>query len=163
MDPFSLQVLKALTAALEQITPANGYQHDLAGRAYRGRLILTPEDGLPAVAINEPPEVPESVNEPAASARRSTRHPLLIQGFVVDDRQNPTDPGYRLLSDVQKRLMEERTRGDGFDILGFGSRVTALEIGRGVVRPPEAAVSDTAFFWLPVTIGYAEDLLNPFV
>lgn len=163
MDPFTLTVLKALTSALEEITTANGYQHDLDGKVFRGRLMFAASDPLPLIAINEPPKMPEDIDPPQGSVKRSVKHELLIQGFVPDDRENPTDPAYRLLADVQKRLAEERGRDGGFNILGLGQRVMSLDIGKGVVRPPEAAVSDTAFFWLPVTLGYAEDLQNPFV
>lgn len=162
-DPFKLKVLKALTSALEEITVANGYQHDLTGRVFRGRLVLTEHDGEPPiVAINEPPKSPEDIESPNASTAHHTVHPLLIQGFVEDDRDNPTDPAYYLMADVMKRLSQERVRDDGYNILGFGARVSALHIGQGVVRSPDAVVSDTAFFWLPVTLEYAENLQNPF-
>ncbi len=162
IDSFKLKVLKALTSALEEITVANGYQHDLAGRVHRGRLLFTQEDGLPHLAINEPPQMPDGIVAPDGSPSHFTKHPLLIQGFVEDDRQNPTDPAYLLLADVQKRLAIERTRGRGYDILGFGDRIHALRIGQAVVRPPDAVVSDNSFFWLPVTLEYAEELQNPF-
>jgi len=164
-DPFRLTVMKALTACLQEITPANGYQHDLSpeGHVTRGRLLLTQEDPLPLIAINEPPKHPDEIEMPSAGQTKSVRHALLIQGFVEDDREHPTDPAYRLMADVQKRLVVERQRSRGYDILGLGARVMGLHIGQGVVRPPEALVSDNAFFWLPVTLEYAEDLQNPFV
>jgi len=162
MDPFPLTVLKALTDALGEIAIADGYQHDLAGKVFRGRLMFGSDDPLPMVAINEPPKAPENLEPPPSTAERVVNHELLLQGFAEDDRQNPTDPAYRLLADVQRRLAIERTRAEGYDILGLGPRITNLGIGKGVVRPPETTVSDTAFFWLPVTISYAEDLKNPF-
>lgn len=164
VDPFRLTVLKALTACLQEITPANGYQHDLSGPGHvtRGRLLLTQADPLPLIAINEPPKHPDEIEMPQAGIAKSVRHSLLIQGFVDDDRQNPTDPAYRLMADVTKRLVIERQRSRGHDIFGLGTRIMGLHIGQGVVRPPEALVSDNAFFWLPVTLEYAEDLQNPF-
>ena len=161
-DPFKLKVLKALTAALEDITIANGYQHDLTDAVFRGRLLLTEEDPDTCVAINEPPQIPDTLDSPADSTLVKTVHPLLVQGFVPDDRKNPTDPAYRLLADVQKRLALERTRSRGHDILGLGTRIGALKIGQAVVRMPDKLISDDSFFWLPVTLEYAEDLRNPF-
>ncbi|MEP2533553.1 hypothetical protein [Shimia sp.] len=161
-DPFKLKVLKALTAALEEITTANGYQHDLDGKVFRGRLMFTQDDKLPFVAVNEPPKAPDEIETPNGSAAAKTSHALLIQGFAQDDNLNPTDPAYYLVADVQQRLSEEKVRADGYDILGMGSRISAIHIGQPVVRPPDAAVSDTAFFWLPVTLEYAENLKNPF-
>jgi len=162
LDTFKLGVLKTLTASLEQITIANGYQHDMGESVYRGRLLFTQEDSIPAVAINEPPQIPEGMEWPSTSNTGPTTHPLLVQGFVEDDQKNPTDPAYRLLGDVQKRLSYERTREEGFDILGLGKRITALHIGQAVVRPPDAVISGDSFFWLPITLVYAEDLQNPF-
>lgn len=162
IDPFRLTVLKALTAALEQITVANGYQHDLTGRVFRGRMLFTQHDPIPLLSIIEPPGSPDDPEVPADTSGRFTKHPLLIQGFVADDPVNPTDPAYYLLADVQKCLASERARGRGYDILGLGERLMGLQIGRGVVRPPDAVVSGDAFFWLPVTLEYAEDLKNPF-
>ena len=161
MDTFRLQVLKALTAALEEITIANGYQHDVAG-VYRGRLVLTEDDGLPALTIVEPPQFADTLEVPRGNAVSEVKLTVLIQGFVDDDRNHPTDPAYRLLGDVQKRLAEEKRRNRGFDILGFAERVMSLEIGQGVVRPPDELVSDTAFFWLPVTLTFVERLHDPF-
>lgn len=160
-DTFRLTVLKALTAALEEITIDNGYQHDMADKIVRGRTTLTKEDGEPpVVAINEKPVFPENLQAPD-SGQSLTKLELLIQGFAPDDRKNPTDPAYILLGDVQQRLSLEKRRDDGFDILGFKERVSAIRIGQGVVRPPDGVVSDTAFFWLPVTLEFAENQSNP--
>lgn len=161
-DSFRLRVLMALTDSLAQITPANGFQHDLTGSVFRGRSIFTHKDPLPMLSIMEPPQMPDQMESPSASTQQSTNFPLLIQGFVDDDRENPTDPAYRLLADVQKRLAYERARQGGYDILGFEGRVMALHIGKGVVRSPDEIVSKDAFFWLPVTLEFAEDHANPF-
>lgn len=157
-DTIRLAVLKALSAAFEDITVANGYQHDfLPAQVHRGRITLTDEDPLPAIAINEKPVFPENL-EAEESADSMVKLELLIQGFATNDRKNPTDPAYLILADVQKRLVQEKLRADGFDILGMGNRVTAIRIGQGVVRPPDGVVSDTAFFWLPVTLVFGENL-----
>lgn len=161
-DTFRLRVLKALTSALEEITVENGYQHDLAGNVHRGRLVLTDEDSTPCLAINEPPQEPDLNVTPHGGAEVETKLTVLIQGFVDDDRDHPTDPAYLLLGDVQKRLARERVRTRGYDILNMGHRVMALDMGRGVVRPPDEVVSDTAFFWLPLTLTFGENLNDPF-
>lgn len=159
---FKLRVLMALTAALRQITIANGYQFELGDSVYRGRLLLTAKDPVPCLAINEPPTTPEDLFSPEGSALIRNAHMIIIQGFVADDLDNPTDPAYLLLADVQKCLAEELTRDEGFDILGFGPRVTSLRLGSPIVRPPEASVSIHSLFWLPLTLGYVEDLKYPF-
>ncbi len=160
-DTFRLRVLKVLTTALEEISIAGGYQHDLVNKVIRGRVTLTTEDGdPPVVAINEKPVFPENL-QADGSGQTVTKLELLVQGFAKDDRKNPTDPAYLLLGDVQKRLAQEKSRDDGFDILGMGTRITALRIGQGVVRPPDGVVSDTAFFWLPITLEFGENQNDP--
>ena len=162
-NPFRLKVLMALTDAIEEITVAGGYQHDLTDNVFRGRISFSSEEGdLPMVSINEKPVFPEQLETPEGHSAAKTTLDLLIQGFADDDRENPTDPAYRLLADVQKRLAQEKLRDDGYDILGFGERITAIGIGQGVVRPPDAVVSDTAYFWLPLTLTFAENLNEPF-
>lgn len=160
-DSFRLTVLKALTAALEQITEANGYQHTMTGAVFRGRIRLDETDPWPALTINEPPQLAESLPAPETASSRTVLT-LLIQGFVKDDPAHPTDPAYLLLADVQKRLAQEKIRDDGFDILGFGERVLSLLIGQGVVRPPDELVSPSSYFWLPITLTFAERLDDPF-
>lgn len=167
-DPFRLRVLMALTTALQEIRPANGYVNDLQTKVFRGRLIYGENDPLPMVSILEPP-VPI---DPIANAGGTIAGDwdLLIQGFVKDDHKNPTDPAYVLLADVMKRLGIEQDRRDGgrsLNILGFGggkglgNEITKMTIGHGIVRPADD-ISARAYFWLTLTLNTAEDLKNPF-
>jgi hypothetical protein len=161
IDTFRLRVIKALCAHIETISVAGGYQHDLAGKVVRGRITLTEEDGAPPIiAVNEKPVFPENLQGHGSGAS-GTKLELLIQGFAADDRKNPTDPAYPLLGDVQKCLALEKLRDDGYDLFGFKSRVMSLDVGQGVVRPPDGVVADTAFFWLPVTLEIGEKFNDP--
>lgn len=162
MDPFRLQVLKALTDVLLGVTPANGFQHDLTGRVFRGRQVFGADDPIPMVSILEPADMNIEVERPNLGGAFHARHDLLIQGFAEDDHDNPTDPAYRLLADVQKVIAQENRRGDSYDVLGFGGRVKPMKVGQPVVRPPDGSVADTAFFWLMVSLDYAENHLDPF-
>lgn len=161
-DPTRLKILKALTESLEQIHPDNGYTHDLSGRVFRGRDLFGDSDPVPMVSILEAAESEEQVPSPLTSGMSTGPWTLLIQGFVEDDRFNPTDPAHYLLADVKRKLVEERRRGRGLDILGTGRAVTEIRLSRGIVRPPEEFVSDKAFFWLRVTITVVENLSDPF-
>lgn len=157
-EPFDLQVLKAITASLEQISTADGYHHDLAGRVFRGRMLFSEEDPIPMVSVNQPPQIPEETRVPVGAPLAIHTLELIIQGFVDDDIENPTDPAFYLLHDVRRRLAAEQRRDDGFNVLGFGARVQ-IAIGQGVVRSPDVEVSDRAFFWLPATLEFAEEFL----
>lgn len=154
-DSFRLQVLKALTEAIERIRPVNGYAHDLTNAVFRGRTVFGSGDPIPMVSILEAPLQPESYETPRDDKDTYGELQLLIQGFVKDDHQNPTDPAHELLFEVKKALAATKNRAN---ILGLGSKVDKLIIGGGVCRPADGQVSDKAYFWLPVTVHFVEDL-----
>lgn len=157
-DPFDLRVLKALTDSLKQITVANGFRHDLTESVFRGRMLFSDNDPIPMVSVNQPPQIPEEVSVPNGSGLQVHEMELIVQGFVDDDINNPTDPAFLLLDDVRRRLFWERKRDQGYNVLDFGPKVR-LRIGQGVVRSPDADVSDRAFFWLPIALEFAEEFL----
>lgn len=187
VDPFRLRVLKALTAALKTITVADGYRHDLADKSdvqhgvtvteafvFRGRQQFGDDDPLPMVSVLEHPRALDALLAPGGEQDRIGEWDLLIQGFVKDDPDNPTDPAHRLAADVIVCLAKEGRRrkpsldgGAGEpDILGLGFRepcVTKLAIGSPVVRPADGVNSSQSFFWLTLTLTLAEDPENPFV
>lgn len=180
-DPFELRVLKALTASLQQITPANGYVFDLSSfnpgdgvttsRVYRGITWFGESHPIPMLSILEGANPADEVAEPPiVTAGGEVDWDLMVQGWVDDDPQNPTDPARVLLADVRRRLAYEAARRlvndpterDIFGLRGdweatnpgetYGSRnrLTGLRFGAGVVRPADE-VSSRAWFWLTVT------------
>lgn len=161
-DPFRLQVQKALSDILEEINPTDNYWHDLTPtievpqRVFRGRVIFGEEDPIPMVSILEVPVPIDPINEPSTSPVGATQWELILQGWVKDDKQNPTDPAHFLLADVKRRLAIEKSRDRGNNILGLGGRVDDLRMGSGVVRPPDD-ISAKAYFWLNVTLGLVEN------
>lgn len=162
-DPTRLRVLKALTDVLASITPANGYQHDLTGSVFRGRDIFGYNDPLPMISILE--QIEDDPRDqgavPVDSPVQHAAWTLQIQGFVQDDRDNPTDPAHHLMAEVKKRLIEERIRHRQRDIFGMGDVVTDLRLSHGVVRPADE-VSDKAYFWLRMTLTLVENLAEPY-
>ncbi len=163
-DPFRLTVLKAIGTCLEGITPEAGCDHDLRGRVFRGREIYGEDDPIPLVSIHEVPgdgDMPMQLRDGGESVVTLN---IVLQGFVDDDRLNPTDPAHRLLAEVKAALSAERMRGMGRarDILGLGGRVAELKIGGGVVSSPEFGVSSYAFFILPVVVTFTENVNFPF-
>lgn len=180
-DPFKLRALKALTASLKQITPANGYVSDLADfdpgdgvampRVYRGRAWFGESDPLPMLSVLEGVSPGDEVAEPPVHTPTAEYDwEILVQGFVADDAANPTDPAYVLLADVRRRLAEEAKRklpGDPTesDIFGLGAgsrnRIVNLRIGPGVVRPADD-VSAVAWFWLSLTLRVVDHAAAPY-
>lgn len=169
-DPFRLRAQKALSDALATITPANGYTFDFSKAVFRGRLGFGENDPLPMLSIMEPPLPLDRKSAPLSASSSGGDWDLVVQGFVQDDRENPTDPAHLAMAEVKKRLAQEARRkldlpARGPNVLGLGSgrnRVEELRIGAGVVRPPEAAVSSKAYFWLTITLKIVEDNSDPF-
>ena len=121
------------------------------------------------LSVLEPEEAGEIALPPSQSAVVEYRWPLIVQGFVSDDPQNPTDPAYRLLADVRRRLAVERTRkavgSNQPDPLGLGvtgsNRITGLSFNSGVVRPADD-VSATAYFWLMLELTVVDNAADPY-
>lgn len=184
-DPFRLRVHKALTACLEgvhQRDPKTGQVLDdtFVNRVFRGRTEFGDDDPVPMICILEPPLPIDQFESNETNPKSQGQWDLLIQGFVADNRDNPTDPAHFALADVKQALAIEKARrlpnsagmgdpfgmGRGQTINGktLGNSVTAIQtIGAGVVRPPEVGVSNKAYFWLTLTLKIAEDISQPFV
>lgn len=176
-DPFRLRVQKAIAAAIAEISVEGGYSLDLAGKVFRGRLIYGDNDPVPMISIIEPPLPNEMRPSPLASTDEDGWWDIIVQGFVRDDRDNPTDPAHVAMADVKKRLaLELKRKGTGANIRQpdpFGinfdasgnmrkNQIEQFKIGAGVVRPPEEAVSTKAYFWLTLRLKIVEANDDPF-
>lgn len=162
-EPFRLRVLKALCDTLETITLDNGFQHNMANSVFRGRMRYGPRDPLPMISILEAPIPLDVILSRGANPNSSGNWELLIQGFVKDDFENPSDPAHHLMAEVKAVLATEKLRRNDRqpDMFGMGGRVLEMQIGQGSVRPPDE-VSDKAFFWLTLTLRLAEKLDKPY-
>lgn len=152
-----------MTVALQEITIADGYKHDLNGtgkntKVFRGRAVFGDGDPIPMVSILEPPLPPDRQFAPDGAAETHGLWELIVQGFVQDDKNHPTDPAHLLCADVLRRLALEKQR-EKTDMRVFGFKcIKRLVIGPPVVRPPDAVVSSKAYFWVSVSIDIAEDM-----
>lgn len=164
VDPFRLRVLKALTRSIESVRKEDGYNYDLDGKVFRGRLMYSDEsDPIPLVAINEAPLPDDPIATPAGGTQWVGPFNLYIQGWVDDDKLNPTDPAHSLMADVRKVLALERRKAlPKNDILGMGGRVMDIRFGGCSVRPAEEFVSAYANFLLAVTLQIAEYTDDPY-
>lgn len=162
MDPFRLIVQKRLTAALQEITPANGYQNDFSEAVFRGRSFFGDSDPIPMLSILETP-IPDD-QLPSPPGFNKGPYTLMVQGFVADDRENPTDPAHIAMADVKQRLGIEAKKQDARKpedaILGT-NLVVSMDIGPGVVRPPDE-ISAKAYFWLTLELELVEDQTDPY-
>lgn len=172
-DPLRLKIIKALTAKFKTITPANGYQMDLAdeaggvSRVVRGKLFLGDDDPRFIVSILEPPSAVEAVKSGPDNTSRANEWDILIQGWAHDDADNePCDLAYALAADVTRCLALEKKglqtgRPGATNILNMGPRLTEIRIGTPVVRPTEN-VSEYGVFYIILTLKIIEDMANPF-
>jgi hypothetical protein len=161
-DPFRLRVLMAITSAIEEITPANGYTFDLTGSVFRGRNIFGDDDPVPMICLLEAVDEETQIPSPVSSGMSAGPWDILIQGFVEDDRANPTDPAHRLMAELKQRLVAERMRNRPPNIFGMGGRVTDLTIGHGIVRPGGDDISPKAYFWLRITLTIVDNMADPY-
>lgn len=170
MMPFRLEVLKRLTTLLEATTGEDhdGVPYALAGRVYRGRIEFGNETELPALSILEAP-APDIGRFAGQNEARADTWTLLIQGWAVDDKQNPTDPAYYLAAAVEAQLarivMEDSRSGRPIDKTNYllGELITGIEIAPSVVRPPDTRTSSRAFFYQPVRVGLARSVGQPYL
>ena len=167
-DPKRLAILKALSASMEAISgPDDGYEYDLRPtaevprRVFRGRVLFGDDDPIPMLSILESPVPPEQGSSAYDNQTGHGDWELILQGWVDDDRSDPTDPAHFFLADVKRRLAFEKGRAREENILGLGhDHVVALNFGAGVVRPPDE-VSAKAYFWLNITLNIVENWACP--
>jgi hypothetical protein len=169
-DSLRLRVLKALTAHLETITIANGYDVDLAGKVKRGKTVFGEEmlGQVPFLSILEPLKPGSGIEAGEEQTRRSEPWLILIQGFAQDDKENPSDPAYALMAAVEQCLgqvisINESSGNPEFpDAYNLGGLIGGLAYGPGLAHPPQRDISSKAFFYLPVTISLVYDVRRPY-
>lgn len=175
-DSKRLAALKALTTHLAtEISIVNGYNHDLAPVAgvpsvIRGRSKIDGDDPLPCVSILESPNPDRfpnrAGNEDDIEVDQRDNWTLLVQGWTVDDKQNPTDPAYELMADVKKALALLKKEDPEFGVnqhpnFHLGGLILGLDFEPGTVRPPDEQ-SAKAFFWMRVILHFVEDVNDPY-
>jgi hypothetical protein len=159
-DSKRLRILKALSTQLSTITVVNGYQHDIAN-VFRGRTVFGDSDRVPLISILEYPR-PDFKNIEAGyiGARKKVDDwDILLQGFVKDDKDNPTDPAHLLLADVKKCLSLVTKSTESAYLLG--GLLTDIANDGGIVRPPDD-LSYKAHFYLRVVLKFVEREDDPY-
>lgn len=172
MDSKRLATLKALTDYLEgEVSVANGYLHDLVDAVFRGRLQFDDEDPVPCLSILEnvnPDRFPQRQGfDDGDTGDSVSRWVLLLQGWVKDDKRNPTDPAEQFMADVKKALAKLDTDPNPMSddaphpAYLLGGLIVGLEIEPGTVRPPDQN-SAKAYFWMRVILRFNENVRDPF-
>lgn len=167
-DSIRLAVLKQLTTYLAtEISIANDYSHDMTREGvehvWRGRFYTGPKMSLPAISILEgvnPDREPDTVGNQHDMQKDSWI--LLVQGWVDDDNENPTDPAHALLADVKMAMSKYAQKMVNLEFAGTPwTNVVQIIIEPGVVRPPDQ-ISDKAYFWMRIVLQITEPTDDPF-
>ncbi len=172
-DPFMLMVQKKLCAEIRKIQPCNGYHFDLSGeegtpenKVFRGRATFGDDDPPLMVSILEDYQQGKNLlskNNHSPVVHKEYR--LLVQGFVPDDMQNPTDPAHYLQADLEQLfgILRQSCEKTGFllDIRGDSGSVTNIGQDSGGVRPPDD-LSVSAYCWLEVWLEVYKQTNKPY-
>jgi hypothetical protein len=166
-----LALMIALTEHLEKIGPAWDARcpYDLKKSIFRGRVIFGDEVKVPFVSILEAPRQINPNGGGSASLMQDEDWTLLLQGFAEEDHKHPTDPAYQLLAWVQMRMsritVEKKSGARGGEYPAewrLGGLVANVRYQIPIVRPGKDDVSDTAYFYMPISVGTVTDLTQPF-
>lgn len=169
--PTRLLILRRLTALLEEVAYQDEAGNDvlMLGRVSRGRILLGEESKPPLLSVLEAARPDPHTGY--AGDENDAHHdmwPLLVQGIIEDDIDNPTDPAYFMVAAVEAQLSKiiavDANTGHALfpQHKDLGGLITALEIMPPVVRPPEDKVSSKAFFFLPIRLGVAISSDQPY-
>lgn len=155
-DTKRLTVMKALTDHIrDSIDGTGGYTNNLEGEVWRGRLDYGEEQKLPFVSLIESPEQPE-IPVKGGEDMFHVRPTIFVQGWHKDDLDNPTDPLYLLLGDLEKCL-HPLTQKNGFTALGL----IGFEMSPGVVRPPDKT-SLTSYCQVEIKPKFTQKVGDPY-
>lgn len=167
-DPTRLKVLKALSSHIENVTAANGYQHDLTGRVSRGRNQFGAREPVPQITILEAVDLERDLAEAGEGLAIKDNWRILIQGWADDDEMNPTDSAYLLAADVQKilaRIMIDLEMVNGNRVENptymLGGLVSGFRLRPPTVRPPDET-SARSYFYMIAEVELAERLSDPY-
>lgn len=168
--PYRLRVLQALTNLLETIRTSNGYDFDLQGNVFRGRLVYGASDPDTMLSIVEAPR-PDIGRYAGEDQARVEGWSLLLQGWAPDDAEHPTDVLYLLASNVESCLAQivlEKTDGSARPafpesyMLGRSAAgqtlIASFRAGPPVIRAADpATTSSKANFYMQLTVGLAQN------
>jgi hypothetical protein len=159
--PKQLRIIRKLAALLEV---TSGYE---GSKCWIGKSVITSKEAGNTLSILEAPRPIVGSGAGEQNFKRLENWTLLVQGWPLDDPDEPSAPAYFMKAAVEQQLsliMAEFPDGrERTDFLyRLGGDISALTIGQGVVRPPsEEAASRLAMFYLPLILEITTDVRNP--
>lgn len=165
-DSYVLIVEKAITELLKSQLNETALVN-IDGNAFRGRTRMGSREPLPMLSLVQAPEVEINFEAVGDGTQRQHQALYLLQGWIEDDTENPTDPAHLFLAETKRVLALILDEDSDYHMLQHVHPdkepiISGLDIAFGLVRPPEQTISDKAYFWLPIRIGFVEDLTAPY-
>lgn len=136
-----------LTARLQLIRLANGYETDCGQVVFRGRRVPD-ENKLPCLVIVEGEDRPADEQR----GRVKVEAPYQIEGHVVCDPDNPNDAAHAVVADIKRAVFS----GD----VSFGGIVRDLRYGGRSISPREDGLSIVSAS-VEIVVTWAETLASP--
>lgn len=170
--PTRLLVLQRLQTLLESAPlVVQGVPQNLAGSVIRGRNIIgedAPTGQGFLLSFIEAPRPDVAVFAGEEDSFRHDRWTILLQGTCEDDKLKPGDNAYWFYAAVEQRLGEVinviprsgKPVNEEYHLLG--GLINSMEIAPPVCRPPGDKVTAKAWFYLPIRLGIALKLGEPY-
>lgn len=146
-------IAQAVSARLQNITVANGYQTDIGLRVLRGRRRLDPNQMPCAVVVERDDTVLEFQGQ-SREPRAKVRQPFVLEGHVECDPDNPNDAAHLIIADIKKAIFTERLT------YGAEQKIVSVEYTGRSIAPREDGMSLVAAA-VEITVEYVEHLANP--
>lgn len=170
--PTRLLALQRLQTLIEsEPLMVNGVSVNMAGQVLRGRNLIGEdawEQSGHVLSFIEAPRPDVAFFAGEEDSYRSDRWTILLQGLCDDNKLAPGDNAYWFYAAVEERLgrVIEVTKGSGSakypEHFLLKNLISGLEIAPPVVRPPGDKVTSKAFFFLPIRLGIATPLGQPY-
>ncbi len=160
--PKQLRILRKLQALLEV---TSGYE---GVKCFLGKSVITAREAGDTLSILEAPRPIVGQGAGEQKLKRTEQWTLLVQGWPIDDPDEPSAPAYWMKAAVEQQLslvVAELPNGQARTdyLYRLGGDISSLTIGQGVVRPPsEEAASRLAMFYLPLILEITTDVRNPY-
>jgi len=160
--PKQLRIIRKLVAIVEA---TSGYE---GTKCWIGKSVLTAKDSEDTFSLLEAPRPVVGSGAAENNVKRNEPWTLLLQGWPVDDHEEPSAPAYWMKAAVEQQLsliIAELPNGAPRrdPIYMLGGDISALTVGQGVVRPAgDSAPSRLAMFYLPLIIEMNTDIRNPY-
>ncbi len=94
------QIIQAVVAALDAITPANGYDVDFSGRVHSWRLRIG-QDEFPAVIVRD---LIDDIQAPPQQVVKAHLHTLTVQVDILANGDTPARLARQYLAEVSKAI-----------------------------------------------------------